>query len=145
MVNLDPSLLEAIFPSLLVFSGISVTILLGLPVFKFEVKKKFDDLYSGDSIRPFDLWVSDFYFRISNALLFYSILYLIASLLILVSPILDAQTILSSFGVSIQLVPFSYFAIVIITIGLIISIIRAMLDSFMKARYTSKIRLISQR
>jgi hypothetical protein len=128
--------------SLLIFAEIGFIILLAVPAFKGEIKERFDKQTSQQGrISTIDFIIQSFLMDFSRPLLIYSIMYLLGSLLILLAPIQDIQSLFRNVITSEAIWNTGYFIIVATTLMVFVSAIRAAYDNITKALRISQITL----
>jgi hypothetical protein len=137
---IDPSTLDAIWPSLLVFAEIGFALLLAIPASRMEVKEHLDKLYARQrKIRPGHFMIMDFYLNFSSHLLVFSVMYLISIVFVLSATVLDFQNFLYNIGMGMPLKTATFYLILITTILVIITGLRALIDSVWKTLHVSEI------
>jgi hypothetical protein len=137
---LDPTTIDAIWPSLLVFAEIGFALLLAIPASRMNVKEHLDKLYSRQrKIRPGHFIIMDFYLNFSSHLLLYSIMYLISIIFVLLSTVVDFQNLLYTLGMGIPLKTATFYLVLITTIMVIVTGLRAAIDSIWKTLHVSEI------
>jgi hypothetical protein len=136
----DPTILDSIWSSLLVFAEIGFALLLAIPASRMEVKEHLDKLYARQrKIRSGHFMIMDFYLNFSSHLLVFSILYLISVVFILSATVVDFQNFLINLGIGIPLKTVTFYLILITTLLVVITALRALIDSAWKTLHVSEI------
>ena len=84
---MDTKYLEALYPSLPLFSVALFSFMISLPRLRFWLKDTLDKKMADNNMRSLEFFSLTYYMTITEYLDIYAVLYLVSSLLVLLSPV----------------------------------------------------------